>query len=518
MSSTYPDTETQTAADAEIAAYLAELQQKGVKVWKPQPGPQILFHSSPADEALYGGAAGGGKSESLLVEAARYVDRPGHHAVLFRRTFPELTRADGLIPRSKQLFWGMGTWRQAEFRWYFKTSDSQDPATIDFSHLERPDDVFAHQSAGYTYIGFDELTSFLEEMYIYLMSRGRSTRGIPIRYRSATNPGNEGHAWVFARWAAWLDPSHPNPAKPGELRYYARIHDEDREVEQSWRGPNGESPLSRTFIPAFVTDNPALLAKDPAYLSRLESLPEPYRSQLRWGSWLIGKENEWQVIPYAWVRAAMDRWHPDGGRGFEIDSVACDPARGVDKAVIGHKRGPWVAPLDYHQERDTMYLVGLLRKITRGTGVPAKVDIIGVGAGVYDRMREMSARDREDLEHLENVVDAYPINSSEKSLYTDSSGQLEFVNLRAYLWWHMRDLLDPANPCRLSDPIALPPDKILLSDLTSPRWRMTSSGIIVESKQDIKKRISRSTDAGDTVVMLFHDIGRSGQGRGGIWL
>jgi len=256
-------------------------------------------------------------------------------------------------------------------------------------------------------------------------------------------------------------------------------------------------------------------------LARLESLPEPYRSQLRWGNWLIGKENEWQVIPYTWIRAAMDRWKVDGGRDREIDAIACDPARGSDKAVIGKKKGSWVPPLEYHQERDTMYLVGLLQEVARGTGVPVTVDITGVGAGVYDRLREKAEIDRANVHNAERpgwVVDAYPINSSEKSLYTDSTGQLEFVNLRAYMWWHMRELLDPSNPLHLADPIALPPDKILLSDLSAPRWRMTSSGIIVESKIDIKKRIQRSTDAGDTVIMLFFDIGRSGQGRGGIWV
>ncbi len=72
----------------------------------------------------------------------------------------------------------------------------------------------------------------------------------------------------------------------------------------------------------------------------------------------------------------MDRWNPDGGRGHELDAFSCDPARGVDKAVVGRKRGPWVAQLDYYQERDTMYLVGLLRKEARGSSVPVKIDII----------------------------------------------------------------------------------------------------------------------------------------------
>lgn len=491
------------------------LAKRGAQIWQPQEGPQVMFHACLADECLYGGAAGGGKSESLLVESARYVHKPGYHAILFRRTFPELVRADGLIPRSKQLFTGSAEWREGEKRWYFQTENPNDPATIDFSHLEHLDDIYAHQSAAYAYIGFDELTSFLEEQYLYLVSRGRSTRGIPIRYRGATNPGNEGHAWVMSRWAAWLDPTHINPAQFGELRYYARIQGTDTEVEIDWTGPNGERPMSRTFIQAFLEDNPALMLKDPQYRFRLESLPEPYRSQLRQGNWLVGKEDEWQVIPYTWIRAAMDRWSEKEGDFFEPSGFSCDPARGIDNAVIAKAHGPWVAPLYYRREKDTMYLVGELGKLAAGTGLPVKIDVIGVGAGVYDRARELNTEHAEDPDR---IVHIYPINSSEKVQYSDSSGQLVFVNLRAYMWWHMRELLDPSNPLKIPEPIMLPPDKILLADLASPRWRMTSSGIIMESKIDIKKRIGRSTDAGDSVVMLFHDVGSAGSGLGGIWI
>ena len=273
------------------AAVVEKAKKAGAFVWEAQLGPQLSFHMSSADEVCYGGAAGGGKSESLLVESVRYKDIPGSHSVLFRRTFPELMRADGLIQRSKQLFTNIGDYRAGEFRWYFETKKHNDPATLDFSHMERRDDMFKHQSAQYAYIGFDELTSFLEEQYLYLISRGRSTRGVPVRYRSATNPGNDGHVWVFKRWAPWLDPTHPNAAKPGEIRWFARILDEDREVESDWIGPDGQEALSRTFIPAFIEDNPILMALDPRYRARLDALPEPYKSQLKDGNWLVGKED-----------------------------------------------------------------------------------------------------------------------------------------------------------------------------------------------------------------------------------
>jgi len=508
---------------AETIEYLKALETQGVSVWRPQVGPQVAFHASPADELLYGGAAGGGKSESILVEAARHIEVPGYHALILRRTFPELTRSDGLIPRSKQYFYDLGKWRAGEYRWYFNTKTKSNPATIDFGHLERLDDIHKYQSAAYAYIAFDELTSFIEEQYIYLISRLRSKAQVSKRLRSATNPGNEGHDWVFRRWGAWLDPTHYNPAKSGEIRYFARINDDDIEVEADWRGADGEEPLSRSFIPAFVTDNPALLTLDPGYLARLAALPEPYRSQLRDGNWLVGKEHEWQVIPHQWVRAAMDRWEPRAGSGFDFTCCACDPARGTDNAVVGYRRGNWVGELVYRRERDTMYLIGEISQVYADQGAnglvsPARVDVIGVGAGVYDRMREIAMEKREDPERKHEIIEAIPINAGEKTTATDKSGQLDIVNVRAEMWWHMRELLDPDNPLGLTEPVALPPDKTLLADLTAPRWRHTSGGILIESKLDIKKRIGRSTDAGDTVCMLFYELGGIGSGRGGIWV
>jgi hypothetical protein len=418
----------------------------------------------------------------------------------------------------------MGRWRAGEYRWYFDTANPNNPATIDFGHMEKRTDMFKYQSAAYAYVAFDELTSFLEEQYLYLLSRIRSVANVPKRLRGGTNPGNEGHDWVFRRWRPWLDVTYHDPAMPGELRWFARIKDQDVEVEgPDFLGPDGEEALSRSFIPAFVEDNPALLAKDPQYISRLMALPEPYRSQLRDGNWLVGAEHEWQIIPHQWIREAMNRWEAKDGELFEFSGAALDPARGVNQAVLGHKRGNWVGELEYFNERDTMYLIGETRRLYGeqfgdGRLHPARIDIIGVGAGIYDRMREIAGEMRQDPERLHRIVEAYPITSSEKSTATDQSGLLEMYNVRAEMWWHMRELLDPDNPLHLDEPICLPPDNVLLADLAAPRWRNTSGGILVESKEDIKKRIGRSTDAGDVVCMLFYEMGGPGEGRGGIWL
>jgi hypothetical protein len=116
------------------------------------------------------------------------------------------------------------------------------------------------------------------------------------------------------------------------------------------------------------------------------------------------------------------------------------------------------------------------------------VDVIGIGAGVVDRLREQGY----------NVTG---VNVSESSDRTDNSGELQFVNLRSAVWWALREALDPLN----SDPLALPPDDILTGDLTAPKWSITSAGKIkMESKEDLRKRLGRSTDAGDTLALAWY--------------
>ena len=247
-------------------------------IWKPNPGQQEKFHRSPAFEVLYGGQAGGGKTESLLMEAVRYADMPGYTGVLFRRTFRELGQPQGLIERSRLMYAARpryGTYNDSKFQWRFPAQ-----SMVVFSHMEGERDKLKHQSAEYAYIGFDELTTFTETQYLYLFSRARTTCGAPPRIRAGTNPGNIGHDWVKRRWGAWLDKRHPHPAEDGEIRWYKRIGDDEVECQ-----PDDPEGLSRTFIKASVWDNPYIVEKDPGYVLRLKALPLVERLQLLEGDW-----------------------------------------------------------------------------------------------------------------------------------------------------------------------------------------------------------------------------------------
>ena len=133
---------------------------------------------------------------------------------------------------------------------------------------------------GYQYIYLDELTLYEEQMYLFAIGRLRSTEGIPLAIRSGTNPGNNGHEWVFKRWAPWLDPESEVQARPCQVLHFVRD-----DAGQEHVVPRGTTDsISRTFIPAKVEDNPSL---DQGYRRILSELDPVTAAQQRDGNWLI---------------------------------------------------------------------------------------------------------------------------------------------------------------------------------------------------------------------------------------
>lgn len=194
------------------------------------------------------------------------------------------------------------------------------------------------------------------------------------------------------------------------------------------------------------------------------------------------------VIPLTWVEQAIERWHAFDGEGIGDTTWGLDVARyGEDRTVLSRYTGRVVEALSYWPKQDTMQTAGrVVTTVPRDQ--PLAVDVIGVGAGVYDRLRELSF----------TVMD---VNVGASTDLTDTSGALHFLNLRSALWWLLRDHLDPRQP----DAIALPPDDRLIGDLVGPRWVMTSAGKIkVESKDDLRKRLGRSTDSADAVMLAIY--------------
>ncbi len=199
------------------------------------------------------------------------------------------------------------------------------------------------------------------------------------------------------------------------------------------------------------------------------------------------------IIPSHWVEAAQDRWaawKESGDPLPPISSIGVDVASSGENQTVIVPRHVWLVPgLSRYDHRDTMETAGLVKvALTKfKEAAIAVIDVVGVGAGVYDRLREQG-------------MDVEPFNGAEKTDGTDSSGELFFLNKRAEAWWNMRELLDPSS----NRGIALPPDDQVLSDLSSVKWKTTSAGKIqVEVKSEVKKRLGRSPDVGDAIVLAF---------------
>ncbi len=239
------------------------------KNWKPNPGMQELFLSCNADEVFYGGAAGGGKSESLLVDSLRGIGTGGYKSLLLRRTFPDLERS--LIQRSHELIPkltnGKARYDSINHKWIFPNHD-----ILQFGHCKTPKDVQHYLSAEYQYIGLDEVTHFEEKTYLFLFSRLRSSNEkVRCYIRSASNPGGIGHGWVKKRFIDKL--------KPCEIKYYKNVKGVDIEVSG-----RDDMSLSRCWIPAGLKDNPKLPA---SYEAKLNQLPENLQRAYKLGDWSI---------------------------------------------------------------------------------------------------------------------------------------------------------------------------------------------------------------------------------------
>ena len=237
--------------------------------YNPQP-KQAQLHSSPANEILFGGAAGPGKSHSLRQEGLRWcVKIPNLQVFLFRRTYPELEH-NHILQSWLEFPTNLASYNKAEKRWEFFNG-----SMFHFCHCQHEKNVFAYQGAEIHVLLIDELTTFTEWIYNYLYGRVRCTLDVPPEFKHkvpgvycATNPGNVGHQWVKERWI--------NFARPYELK----------RAPQDVSNPDAPAML-RQYIPGLLEDNPILNRVDPGYVVRLDNLPEPWRSAYKTGNWDI---------------------------------------------------------------------------------------------------------------------------------------------------------------------------------------------------------------------------------------
>ena len=307
-------------------------------VIRPQPGPQETFLATPADIAIYGGAAGGGKSWALLAEPLRHVHNPDFAAVIFRRTATQVRNQGGLWDEAARLYPQLGaTARESALEWRFPSG-----ARVRFAHLEHERTRYDWQGAQVPLIGFDELTHFSREQMLYLLGRNRSTCGVRPYVRATCNPDPDSFAAELVRW--WIDPEsgYPVPERSGAVRWFVNRDDEfhwaDSPGELTDRfGPDAR-PKSLTFIAASIFDNRILLEKDPGYLANLEALPRVERERLKAGNWLVradaGSFFQRRFLPVVEAAPARARrvraWDLAAGEGSGDWTVGVKLARAED--------------------------------------------------------------------------------------------------------------------------------------------------------------------------------------------
>lgn len=464
-------------------------------VWRPFPNsPQEAAYHSKADIIGYGGAAGGGKTDLILGKAFTQF----YKATVFRREYKDLKdviiRGDAIQDNRCVFVAGnKSRWSTADGRY------------IEVAGAQYETDVHHYKGRPRDFLAIDEAVDFTEYQVRFLMGWMRTDRPeikpqVLLTFNPPTTPEGE---WIVKFFAPWIDPNYTGKkAEDGELRWYIRHEDKDVEVESSEPifiegvtdkdgSPKPLYPQSRTFFRAYVEDNPVYMAT--GYDKQLENLFEPLRSQLRYGDFSVSvRDDIWQAIPTAWIIEAQNRWLQMEKPDVALRAVGVDPSRGGnDETTISKLYGTWFDEIIAYPGIDVPDGSTGARYVTDAMGEEVAdifVDVIGYGASVYDHLKILDG------------VTAYPINVGEGSRETDKTGRYGFANLRSEIIWKFREALDPAS----GENIALPPDSLLRTDLRAPRYAIVGGKIKIESKEDVKKRMGRSPDHGDAVLLTWH--------------
>jgi hypothetical protein len=456
--------------------------------WLPVPGPQTDAYNSKADLLLYGGAAGGGKTDLLIGLALT----EHHRSVLFRRAYVDLR---GVEERLIEIRGTRDGYNAADM--VLRVPDR----LLEFGALEKPGAELSWQGRPHDFIGFDEGAQLGEAKVRFVMGWLRTaTPGQKCRVVIASNPpiGGEGE-WLVDWFAPWLDPLFPKPAKDGELRWAVTAPD----GKTIWvEGPGAHTrdgisleALSRSFIPARLDDNPYL--KGTNYRAQIMAMDEPLRSKLLQGDFLAGKQDaERQVIPSSWIEAAQERWKQQPKPRGRMLALGVDVAQGgKDRTVLAPLYGVWFDNLVRRAGVDTRDgpAVGGLVIETMRDKCQITIDLTG-GWGLGAK------------QHLNSLgIDVLGVVFSAASGERTRDGRLGFANERAEMYWKFREALDPNK----GEGIALPPDRGLAAQLGAATWKLRGDRILIESKDDIRERLGMSPDDADAVVLAWHKRDRA---------
>ena len=478
----------------ERAEAIALLAADG-RPWRPLPGPQTMARESDADIIGYGGAAGGGKTD--LVCGFSMCEH--HRSLILRR---EKAQTVGVVQRIGTILGSTNGYSSQHSQWIYEGR------LLEFGGLDNMGDEARWQGRPHDFIALDEATEIREAQARFVMGWNRHEDPrqrcrVLLTFNPPMSP--EGR-WVIAFFAPWLDRKHPNPAVPGELRWFTTIDGKDREVPDARpfvlidEVPVYEfdaakvspekiiRPKSRTFIPARVTDNPYYATGN--YMATLQALPEPMRSRMLYGDFDAGIEDDpFQVIPTKWVQAAMARWKRPS-KLAPMDSMGVDAAMGGrDNTVLARRHAMWFDEPVVHKGKDCVdgeTTAGFVVAKLRDEAV-IHLDVFGVGAHPYAALSAL---------HLQVVG----VEMGQKTAGT-ANGRITFDNLRSQLWWRMREALDPAK----NTGIELPDSRELLADLCAVKFAIRSQQIQVDNREEIIEELGRSPDYGTAYVLALLD-------------
>lgn len=350
---------------------------------RPQAGPQEAFLSSSADIVIYGGAAGGGKTFGVLLEACRHSANPEFGAVIFRREAVQITNEGGLWDTAMTLYPLLGARprRSPKLAFEFPLGGA-----VSFAHLQYDESVLDWQGGQIPLLMFDELTHFSRYQFFYMLSRNRSTCGVRPYVRATCNP--DADSWVADLIAWWIDQEtgYPILDRSGVVRWFARVNDalywgsSAQELADAY-GVSPEDCKSLTFIAASIHDNHALLDRDPGYLANLKALSRVERERLLHGNWKIRpaaglyfKRHEVALLDacptdvVAWVRA----W----------DFAATEPGEGNENpdwtagVKIGRRlSGRFVVADAVHERRQAAAVRALVKRVAEHDGRDVRISI-----------------------------------------------------------------------------------------------------------------------------------------------
>lgn len=458
----------------------------GNKLFTATIGPQKRAYFSLADVLLFGGSPGGGKT---ALECGLALNEH-HRSLIVRREFVDLA---GVLHTLDNIVGKQRCYTGGNRPVYNKPEGG----VIDFMGLG--DDLGGKQGNPHDLICVDEAAQVPEDQVRMLMGWMRTQKpGQRCRMVLGSNPPLDSTGdWLIEYFAPWLDPHHKDPAQDGELRYFLPVdggagYRECASDEFIMLHGVKVMPQSRTFIASRFTDNPYY---DPEqYAKALSGLPDSARNKLISGSFLIDRtDDEWQAIPTAWIRAAMERWRPAPPVGVPLCAIGADVAQGgADNTVLARRHDGWFAPIVSVTGKETPGGTDVAALVMKYRHDNAKV-VIDVGGGWGGDAHGHLCR---------NQVDSLAYLGVKKSMARTKDNQLEFTNVRTEAYWRLREALDPDQ--RGGSPISLPNDNRLLADLTAPHYKVTGRGIELESKEDVVKRLGRSPDRGDAVVMAWH--------------